>query len=191
MAEIYALYSGRDGIVRYVGETGSSRRDRFREHILYSDGALRRWFRGEWRQGYPIRCALLQHCEYKSRFEVETAWINKFPSLLNERKHSSWPSRKPPRVPAIVEDMRRHIFNVGGFRGVHYDRQMDRFFVLLHTRRGFEWALGDEMPGLTAAQGGNIWFSDRTSALKARDKQRSWQSMECLPDVELEFEPEF
>jgi len=67
---------------------------------------------------------------------------------------------------------------------------MDRFFVLIYTGRGFEWALGDEVPGLTASQGGNIWFSDRTSAVKARDKQR-WRSVQYLPDVELEFEPEF
>jgi hypothetical protein len=48
-----------------------------------------------------------------------------------------------------------------------------------------------DAPGLTASQGGNIWFSDRTSAVKARDKQRSWQSMQYLQDVGLEYEPEF
>jgi hypothetical protein len=64
MAEIYAHhsgrthYSGRNGIVRYVGETSRSRRDR--EHIRDSYGALRSWFRKEWQKGYPIRCALLQ-----------------------------------------------------------------------------------------------------------------------------------
>ena len=190
MAEIYALYSSRNGIVRYVGETGGSCQDRFREHLLYSGGALRRWFLEEWQQGFPIRCALLEYCEYEARFDVETAWINKFPTLLNERKHYWWPGRTPPKVQPIVKDMRRHLFNVGGFRGVHHDKQMDRFFVLIYTGRGFEWALGDEVPGLTASQGGNIWFSDRTSAVKARDKQR-WRSVQYLPDVELEFEPEF
>lgn len=196
MAEIYGLFSGRDWIVRYVGETAGAREDRFREHIKYGDGALRRWLLEEWQQGYPIRCALLQRCEYKERFDVETAWINKFPSLLNERKHYYWHHHSEPIVPAIVKHRRRYRYNVGGFRGVHYDVQMDRYFVLIYTgpgwrRRGFEWARGDEMPGLTASQGGNIWFSDRTRALIARDKQRWWKSVQYLPDVQLEFDPAY
>src|SRR5262249_51794382 len=148
----------------------------------------------EWKQGYPIRCALLQWCKYEERFAVETAWINKFPRLLNERKHYYWSSSKPPRVPAIVKHMRRYRYNVDGFRGVHYDVQMDRYFVLIYTgpgrRHGFEWARGDEAPGLTASQGGNIWFSDRTRALIARDKQRWSRSVQYLPDVQLEFDPD-
>ena len=63
MAEIYALFSGRDCAVRYVGETAGPRDDRFREHIKYGSGALRGWFLEEWKQGYPIRCALLQWCK--------------------------------------------------------------------------------------------------------------------------------
>jgi hypothetical protein len=193
MAEIYALFSGRDWIVRYVGETSGAHGDRFHEHIKYGSGALRLWFLEEWKQGYPVRCALLQWCKYEERFDVETAWINKFPNLLNERKHYYWRNRTQPTVPAIVAHRRRYRYNVGGFRGVHYDVQMDRYFVLIYTgpgqRRGFEWARGDEMPGLSAAQGGNIWFSDRTSALIARDKQRWWKSVRYLPDVELEFDP--
>ncbi|WP_050384036.1 hypothetical protein [Bradyrhizobium pachyrhizi] len=191
MAEIYGLFSGRDGLVRYVGETGGAREDRFREHIKYSGGALRHWFQEEWRQGYPIRCVVLQWCKYEDRFDVETAWINKFPGLLNERKHYSWSSRKPPCVPAIVKHMRRYRYNVGGFRGVHYDVQMDRYFVLIWPswRHGFEWARGDEAPGLTASQGGNIWFSDRTRALVARDKHRR-SSLKYLPDIQQEFDPD-
>jgi hypothetical protein len=195
MAEIYALFSGRNGLVRYVGETGGAREDRFREHIKDRDSSLRGWFLEEWKQGYPIRCALLQWCEYEERFAVETAWINRSPHLLNERKHYYWSSVKPPRVPAIVKHMRRYRYNVGGFRGVHYDVQMDRYFVLIYTgsgrRHGFEWARGDEAPGLTASQGGNIWFSDRTRALIARDKQRWSRSLQYLPDIQLEFNSEY
>jgi hypothetical protein len=44
MAEIYALFSGRNGLVRYVGETGGAREDRFREHIKDCDSPLRGWF---------------------------------------------------------------------------------------------------------------------------------------------------
>jgi hypothetical protein len=194
MAEIYGLFSGRNGIVRYVGETVGAREDRFREHIKYGVGVLRRWFLEEWQQGYPIRCALLQWCKYEERFDVETTWINKFPSLLNDRKYYYWSSGKPPRVPAIVTHMRRYRYNVGGFRGVHYDVQMDRYFVLIYAgpgrRRGFEWARGDEAPGLTASQGGSVWFSDRTRALIARDKQRWSRSVQYLPDVQLEFDPD-
>ena len=95
--------------------------------------------------------------------------------------------------PAIVAHRRRYRYNVRGFRGVRYDVQMDRYFVLTYTgpgwRRGFEWARGDEMPGLTASQAGNIRFSDRTSALKARASQRWHKSVQYLPDVEQEYEP--
>ncbi|MBK3660545.1 hypothetical protein JJE66_04675 [Bradyrhizobium diazoefficiens] len=193
MAEIYALFSGRDFIVRYVGETAGTREDRFREHLKYASGVLRQWFLEEWKQGYPIRCALLQRCNYGERFDTETLWINRFPTLLNERKHYRWCSLTAPIVPAIVKHRRRYRYNVAGFRGVHYDVQMDRYFVLIYTGRGgrwgsVEWARGDEVPGLTASQGGNIWFSDRTSALIARDKQRWWRSVQYLPDVQVEHD---
>lgn len=196
MAEIYGLFSGRDWIVRYVGETAGAREDRFREHIKFDDGALRDWYLEEWKQGYPIECALLQECEYEDRKDVETTWINKFPSLLNQRKHYYWRSSTHPIVPAIVEHRRRYRYNVGGFRGVHYDVQCDRYFVLIYTgcrwrHVGFEWALGDTEPGCTAAEGGNIWFSDRTRALIARDKQRWWKSVQYLPDIQLEFDPAY
>jgi hypothetical protein len=49
MAEIYGLFSGRDWLVRYVGETAGACEDRFREHIKYDDGALRDWYLDEWK----------------------------------------------------------------------------------------------------------------------------------------------
>jgi hypothetical protein len=189
MAEIYALFSGRDHVVRYVGQTSGDRDVRFREHITSDDGALRRWYLAEWGQGYPIDCALLQCCDFDERYDVETAWINKFPNLLNQRKRYYLPGQKAPRVPAIEAHRRRYRYNVSGFRGVHYDVQRDRYFVLIYTgagrRQGFEWALGDTEPGCTVAESGNIWFSDRTRALIARDEQRWWRSVKYLPDLDI------
>lgn len=57
---------GRDGIVRYVGETGGAREDRFKELKRNPPNTrLRDWFNTEWRHGYPVRCALLEQCSYE------------------------------------------------------------------------------------------------------------------------------
>lgn len=158
MAEIYALFSGRDCAVRYVGQTAGSLKDRFKEHLAGYDNRLRGWFLEEWKHGFPIRCELLEWCEYDEREVLETRWINRFPNLLNDRKYYRWHERAAVKVPAIIAHKRRYRYDVGGFRGVHYDVGMDRYFVLIYTGGGFEWALGDEVPGLTKSQGGNIWF---------------------------------
>jgi hypothetical protein len=168
MAEVYGLYSGRDGRVRYVGQTVGPCKDRFEEHKR-SSWKLRKWFRNEWTAGYPIECVLLQSCDNEVRFRVELDWMARFPDLLNERiSAQTWLTAacgKPPKVPKIIDHMRRYYFNVGGFRGVHYDRRAHYYFVLTCTG---EWLLGHEMPDW----GGNIWFADPTAALNARDRDR-------------------
>lgn len=107
--------------------------------------------------------------------------MRKFPNLLNDRKY--WfRGGNPPVIPEIKNYMRSHVFNCGGFRGIHWWRQIDRYAVL--TNRG-EWLLGDEAPGW----GGNIFFSDRTEALKVRDRYRHYQKhTNWLPDVEAEVD---
>lgn len=181
MAEIYGIFSTRDGLVRYVGQTIGDCQSRFDQHLRearYPLTALHRWFHVEWRKGFPVRCGLLTSCDDTLRHRLETEWIGKFPSLFNERKYNAWSAalmRKGPRVPSIEAYMRRHVFNVNGFRGVHYDIHKDRYFVLIYGGRSFEWMLGDEAPGLTAHQGGNIWFSDLSRALEARERHRKNQ----------------
>ena len=51
MAEIYGLYSARDGLVRYVGLTSCDRMDRFKQHKegkWWQYTRLDRWFHSEW-----------------------------------------------------------------------------------------------------------------------------------------------
>ena len=192
MAEIYGLYSARDGIVRYVGQTGCDCGARFKQHKRDAWWtSLGKWFHHEWRHGYPVQCALLQSCEYGERHHVETEWISRFPNLLNERKLPYYrydPKPKPPVIPEIRDYMRDHLFNVGGFRGVHWWRQIDRYAVFFYAGSEPEWLLGDEAPGW----GGNIFFSDSTTALKARDRYREYQKYkyykDWLPDIEQDAE---
>jgi hypothetical protein len=199
MAEIYALFSGRDGIVRYVGQTTGTAGSRFEQHkrsAEHPSQPLHQWFHSEWIEGYPVNYAILQSCDASEVNDLETAWIRKFPNLLNRRKLNPWmrPGRvpTPPVVQEIVAYRRRYIFNASGFRGIHYDRQWERYFVLFYSGRAPEWLIGDENPGC-GSWGGNIWFSHLPNALNARDSHReafAWwcrrqgTAMNWPPDVE-------
>lgn len=175
MAEIYALFSGRDGKVRYVGETIGCRKKRLERHGHVATGRtiprVYDWIMNEWRDGYLVNSALLQTCADEVRFQVETSWISKFPNLLNERKYR-FIGGLIPTVPEIRKYIRRYAFNVGGYRGVRYDRHWDCYQVFTTIRNGrVEWLLGDEMmPGW----GGDTYFPDLAAAINARDLHRSW-----------------
>jgi hypothetical protein len=186
MAEIYALYSGRDGKVRYVGQTIGTRDVRFKEHQRSQIGRyitkVYDWIHDEWREGYPVKYALLEKCSYEARHDAETKWISKFPNLLNERKRGYYSHRlRPPVVDEIRDYMGRFIFNSGGFRGIHWWRELDRYSVFIYRGIGTdEWLPGDGAPGWTS----DIWFSDRLEALKARDDYRQRRpNMTWLPDM--------
>jgi hypothetical protein len=69
-AEIYALYSTRDGRVRYVGQSGDSAL-RFKEHLRLEGGPVSGWIRHEWRNGYLVQYAVLETCDYDNRHPVE------------------------------------------------------------------------------------------------------------------------
>jgi hypothetical protein len=190
MAEIYGLFSGRDGKVRYVGMTAGDREVRFKEHQrVTSEGVIMpvlSWMRREWRCGYPVECVLLERCEYAVRHDVETCWINKFPDLLNERKVNWLHNKTAPVVPEIKKYIRSFIFNSGGFRGIHWWRHYDMYSVFV----GGNWlGGGDAVPG----RGGSIYYSHRTDALIARDRyRRGCGTMRWLPDAVPEAEwPEF
>jgi len=147
MSEIYALYSTRDGRVRYVGRSGDGAL-RFKEHRRSAEwrnqSPLDRWFHQQWRDGYLVRYALLGVCDYDRREDVEREWIQRFPrfALLNERNlRPPWWSDPPklPVVPEIVTIMRRYMFNVGDFRGVHYDRDTGYYCVLVYNGHRVRW----------------------------------------------------
>lgn len=188
MAEIYGLYSGRDGKVRYVGQTSGTRDFRFKEHQrLQLSRYIPRvydWIHNEWAAGYPVRCALLEMCSYDDRHDVETLWIRRFPNLLNERKTGHRPGIAPPVIAEIKQYMACFVFNSGGFRGVHWWRELDMYSVMIYTGYGVDWLPGDGAPGWT----GDIWFSDRTQALEARARYRQRGTRNWLPDIEQEFD---
>jgi hypothetical protein len=174
MGEIYALYSARNGAVRYIGQTCRDRHSRFREHKRELAKPVGCWIDGEWRAGYPVECVRLQPCSNAELDDIEAEWIGKFPGLLNELRNiypSRWPAcirPRAPRIPEIAKYIRGHLFNVDGHRGVHYQIGLDRYFVMIYSphRRGSEpfW-LGDELPG-----DGALGFSDFTTAVKAKDE---------------------
>jgi hypothetical protein len=121
-------------------------------------------------------------------------WMMRFSGLLNERISGQiWLTgtcSKPLRIPEIMTYMRRYLFNVGGFRGVRYDRHWDRFQVLIFTGYSAEWLYGEDCDELLPGWGGNMWFPDRTAALVERDKERAWRrrlgrGIDWSPDIEL------
>ena len=170
MAEVYALFSGRDGKVRYVGRTSGDRDARFKGHQRVAVGRyitrVYTWIHNEWGDGFPVKSVRLQWCGSANPKEIdviETEWINKFPNLLNERKVHWRSQKKPPVIPEIREYMRRFIFHVDGLRGIHWWRDYDKFAVFL----GGDWlSLGDELPGGSRS----IYFSSPTDAVRARDR---------------------
>lgn len=167
MAEIYGLYSCRDGVVRYVGETTYARQTRFEQHrrSAWERSPLGAWMIQEWQAGFPVKHIRLEWCENGKRFARESEWIKRFPKLLNRRKHSGWMrlaprGARPPRVPEIGRYMREYAFNVDGRRGIHYQIGRDRYCVLIFTGSNFEWLDGDDY----------IWFEDLARAEDARDR---------------------
>jgi hypothetical protein len=149
MAEIYGLFSGRDGRVRYIGQTRGCCSDRFEQHKRSPSPKLRKWFHDEWRAGYPIEYVMLQPCDDEFRFEAERHWMTGFSGLLNERMSGQiWLTAMcrtcHPKVPEIKAYIRRYMCNAGGFRGVRYDRHWDCYQVLMYTGSGVEWLFGDE-----------------------------------------------
>lgn len=168
MAEIYGLYSCRDGVIRYVGKTIYPRASRFERHrrdAWLQNTPLQRWMMCEWKDGFPVRHVRLEWCQNAQSLDRETEWIRKFPNLLNDRKHSGWMrlvprGPRPPKIPELVNYMRGHTFNVDGRRGIHYEIGLDRYCVMIFTGSNFEWLDGDDY----------IWFSDLAAAENARER---------------------
>jgi hypothetical protein len=180
MAQIYGLYSARDGRVRYVGESFIDRALRFESH-RYGPATkpLYRWFREEWTDGFPVQSALLQTCDLAMRFRIESKWILRFPDLLNEVSPLVWAeaqSAKPPLVRGIATYMRGHVFNVDGFRGVHYQKRWSRYFVWTYSAQRTARYLNN---GVIAK---NIWFHDLATAVDARDIHREREPTAMRPD---------
>jgi hypothetical protein len=140
---------------------------------------LYRWFREEWTDGFPVQSALLQTCDQAMRFRIESKWILRFPDLLNEVSPLVWAeaqSAKPPLVRGIATYMRGHVFNVDGFRGVHYQKRWSRYFVWTYSAQRTARYLNN---GVIAK---NIWFHDLATAVDARDIHREREPTAMRPD---------
>jgi len=185
MAEVYGLYSGRDGRVRYVRQTAGLCADRFKQHLRSSSTRLHEWFHNEWRDGYPVECLLLQECDDDVRTIVERQWMARFSGLLNERMSAQiWLTAHcgaPPKTPEITAYMRRYLFNAGGFRGICYDCHWDCYRVWMYTGYSADWLYGDDCDEMMPGWGGNMWFPDRTAALIARDRHRTRRTKVAWP----------
>jgi GIY-YIG catalytic domain len=116
VAEIYALFSCRDGRVRYIGQTQGLAADRFEQHKRSYSGSsaeLRAWISGEWRAGYPVECMVMQWCEDELRFEAEIHWMGYFSGLLNKRMNGQTRfsglvnGHRHRKVPKIAAYLRR------------------------------------------------------------------------------------
>ena len=92
MGVIYCLFSTRDGIPRYVGQTEYSGKKRRDLHVTKAldrqSGLLYDWIRNEWREGFDVDYWTLQDDIIPADLEMyEMYWIEQFDSLLNVRPH--------------------------------------------------------------------------------------------------------
>lgn len=176
------LSTGRSGPLRWADQRVTphavKQHQRCQAGRHYSDVYI--WIHEELEACFPVQCALLQKCSDEECEDLETEWMSRFPDLLNENKYYHR-GGKPPVIPEIREYMRRFVFNAGGYRGIHWWRQLDRYsvFVYIADMRWWTWLRGDGAPGSTR----DIWFSDINQALNAREKCREYYR---LPDIEQE-----
>jgi hypothetical protein len=87
--------------------------------------------------------------------------------------------------------MRRYLCNVGGFRGIRWDRHWDRYQVLMYTGSGADWLFGDECDEIMPGWGGNMWFPDRTAALIAREARKRRPYIKWPRDIEQTEDEQF
>jgi hypothetical protein len=88
MGVVYGLFSTRDGLVRYVGQTEYTARKRLdlivTKALDHESGALYDWVRTEWRSGAEVRAYVLQDDIIPADLELfERYWIEQFAGLLN------------------------------------------------------------------------------------------------------------
>lgn len=65
MATVYALYSSRDDVTRYVGQTNKAAWDRYCRHMIAAKGTAKpcpvtAWMRAELKAGYAVKYRVLK-----------------------------------------------------------------------------------------------------------------------------------
>lgn len=89
MGAIFGLYSTRDGLVRYVGQTEYNARKSLDLIITRAldrePSALLDWVRHEWREQHEVRAHVLQDDVIPADLEMfEGYWTGQFSGLLND-----------------------------------------------------------------------------------------------------------
>jgi hypothetical protein len=138
MAEIYALMSTRDRVIRYIGQTKGFADKRAWDHWRCSSNLkVANWSREELWGGYTIDYVVIEECAEEERHPRETYWIQRVPNLLNERK-VNLPAVQPSNdevahLNALRQrDQAGEIDNWRGFVGITYyppyERARSNFF---------------------------------------------------------------
>ncbi|MCK1627399.1 hypothetical protein IVA98_30650 [Bradyrhizobium sp. 160] len=123
----------------------------------------------EWRDGFPVRIALLERCEYNVVDERGTHWINLFDNLLNERKYYR------PNLPESYRARTPEIPSINHTCGIIFSTSRADMVstigtalicILSSCRIGAKAfpLIGVELPGGSRP----MWFSDLARALNAR-----------------------
>jgi len=97
MPEIYCLYSPLESVPRYVGQTDTSSRQRWQQHIACAlrnqPGPLYDWIRSLFEQGLNPEYHVLQEKVIPADLTMfERYWIGQFAGLLNQHEAGRCPS---------------------------------------------------------------------------------------------------
>lgn len=85
---IYGLFCTKDNVIRYVGKTKNTLKERLNQHL---NGALKkqistykdRWIRKCYSEGFEIKIVVIETVNADNVNEREIFWINQFPNLTN------------------------------------------------------------------------------------------------------------
>ena len=106
MGEVYCLYSSRDGLPKYVGQTEWEADRRWKKHVTNAldlvPGPLYDWMRDVARGGHYVGCHVLQSAIIPDELRFyERYWINQFPGLFNVYSNEA-PVATPSEVARTV-----------------------------------------------------------------------------------------
>ena len=93
VSTIYGLFDPVDGLLRYVGRTRHSLKERLSNHCAApSNKRMRRWIGGLGMLGHRPRIEVLSVCLYRDEGVEETRMISRYSEapLLNDRKFLGW-----------------------------------------------------------------------------------------------------
>jgi len=107
MAELFCLYSSKDGLPRFIGrtdETSESESKRLIAAALDGDkSVLSEWIVEVLRSGFIVDSYILQRDAAPDELETfERHWVNQFPGVLNKPHGKSRPTKKSALSQQII-----------------------------------------------------------------------------------------